>query len=116
MKRRSIGFFFFSSRRRHTRLTCDWSSDVALPIFHEFGPCPIHRRSFEAVVPPVRKIGDGLGKGRIHGVSADAVRFRSLCVGGRLEERRVGKEFRWAVEWQRVESKRRGEWGCGARA
>src|SRR4051812_9487639 len=21
-------FFFFSSRRRHTRLTCDWSSDV----------------------------------------------------------------------------------------
>src|SRR5438477_11780276 len=25
----STGFsFFFSSRRRHTRLTCDWSSDV----------------------------------------------------------------------------------------
>src|SRR6266571_3058795 len=22
------GMFFFSSRRRHTRLTCDWSSDV----------------------------------------------------------------------------------------
>src|SRR5690242_21036227 len=21
-------FFFFSSRRRHTRLTCDWTSDV----------------------------------------------------------------------------------------
>src|SRR5690242_21227755 len=21
-------YFFFSSRRRHTRLTCDWSSDV----------------------------------------------------------------------------------------
>src|SRR6266480_5620500 len=25
---RIIFFFFFSSRRRHTRLTCDWSSDV----------------------------------------------------------------------------------------
>src|SRR6266480_5223100 len=25
---RLIIFFFFSSRRRHTRLTCDWSSDV----------------------------------------------------------------------------------------
>src|SRR6266571_7845001 len=25
---REILFFFFSSRRRHTRLTCDWSSDV----------------------------------------------------------------------------------------
>src|SRR5690242_21942080 len=24
----SLFFFFFSSRRRHTRLTCDWSSDV----------------------------------------------------------------------------------------
>src|SRR5690242_11666652 len=23
-----MGMFFFSSRRRHTRLTCDWSSDV----------------------------------------------------------------------------------------
>src|SRR5690242_21259795 len=24
----TCSFFFFSSRRRHTRLTCDWSSDV----------------------------------------------------------------------------------------
>src|SRR5438309_8913174 len=24
--------FFFSSRRRHTRWNCDWSSDVCLPI------------------------------------------------------------------------------------
>src|SRR6266571_5917522 len=24
----TLVFFFFSSRRRHTRLTCDWSSDV----------------------------------------------------------------------------------------
>src|SRR2546430_10551885 len=23
-----FGFFFFSSRRRHTRFDCDWSSDV----------------------------------------------------------------------------------------
>src|SRR2546427_9321805 len=26
------GIFFFSSRRRHTRFDCDWSSDGALPI------------------------------------------------------------------------------------
>src|SRR5256886_10097915 len=25
--------FLFSSRRRHTRFDCDWSSDVCLPIF-----------------------------------------------------------------------------------
>src|SRR5256886_11581498 len=29
MGRRLVGaFFFFSSRRRHTRFDCDWSSDV----------------------------------------------------------------------------------------
>src|SRR6266480_5980997 len=28
MRRCLSFFFFFSSRRRHTRLTCDWSSDV----------------------------------------------------------------------------------------
>src|SRR5256886_15752186 len=28
MRVRSSGFFFFSSRRRHTRFDCDWSSDV----------------------------------------------------------------------------------------
>src|SRR5580698_11330250 len=34
-------FFFFSSRRRHTRLTCDWSSDVCssdLGIWQTFVP------------------------------------------------------------------------------
>src|SRR4051812_49446218 len=30
-------FFFFSSRRRHTRLTCDWSSECALPICSRAG-------------------------------------------------------------------------------
>src|SRR5688572_32337995 len=47
--------FFFSSRRRHTRFDCDWSSDVALPISAEAGgyrrgsrstlgrrTCPLH--------------------------------------------------------------------------
>src|SRR5690242_17098168 len=27
-------YFFFSSRRRHTRLTCDWSSDVCSSDLH----------------------------------------------------------------------------------
>src|SRR5689334_24442170 len=29
----SVIWFFFSSRRRHTRWNCDWSSTCALPIF-----------------------------------------------------------------------------------
>src|SRR6266498_922459 len=33
-------FFFFSSRRRHTRCGRDWSSDVSLPIWEDrAGPC-----------------------------------------------------------------------------
>src|SRR5690348_18312990 len=33
--------FFFSSRRRHTRWTGDWSSDVALPISGSAGATPV---------------------------------------------------------------------------
>src|SRR5256885_14126380 len=35
--------FFFSSRRRHTRLQGDWSSDVcSSDLFQEFGPAGFH--------------------------------------------------------------------------
>src|SRR5256886_10346747 len=30
--RNRVDGFFFSSRRRHTKFDCDWSSDCALPI------------------------------------------------------------------------------------
>src|SRR6267142_1169890 len=52
-------FFFFSSRRRHTRLTCDWSSDVCSSDLHpgfrgwsaraagDAARGPEHRESFE---------------------------------------------------------------------
>src|SRR5690242_14774165 len=33
-------FFFFSSRRRHTRLTCDWSSDVCSSDLSSPTSCP----------------------------------------------------------------------------
>src|SRR5688572_33219270 len=36
---RWIVFFFFSSRRRHTRFDCDWSSDVCSSDLL-FGPTP----------------------------------------------------------------------------
>src|SRR4051812_3235758 len=35
-------FFFFSSRRRHTRLTCDWSSDVCSSDLLFFDPAKLH--------------------------------------------------------------------------
>src|SRR4051812_50001107 len=34
-------FFFFSSRRRHTRLTCDWSSDVCSSDLGPLGPAVV---------------------------------------------------------------------------
>src|SRR5205807_7889722 len=33
--------FFFSSRRRHTRLQGDWSSDVCLPICMDYQTTPV---------------------------------------------------------------------------
>src|SRR5690242_4508717 len=35
-ERNFLHFFFFSSRRRHTRLTCDWSSDVCSSDLKQF--------------------------------------------------------------------------------
>src|SRR2546427_5325682 len=32
--------FFFSSRRRHTRFDCDWSSDVCSSDLHDLGTAP----------------------------------------------------------------------------
>src|SRR2546427_8966464 len=40
-------FFFFSSRRRHTRFDCDWSSDVCssdLPVVHVPNRAHVHMR------------------------------------------------------------------------
>src|SRR6516162_11066331 len=65
--------FFFSSRRRHTRLQGDWSSDGALPIF-----CPTRRT-------PVRFHQSFTHRSPIQRQPAGMIRS---------EERRVGKEWR----------------------
>src|SRR5690242_21524520 len=67
-------FFFFSSRRRHTRLTCDWSSDVCSS---DLGTSDLDRQVGGAA--PL-DLGD-----------RDAL---LLELGPRSEERRVGKECR----------------------
>src|SRR2546430_9393539 len=57
------GFFFFSSRRRHTRFDCDWSSDVCSSDLDEVECdgvallCPGSRNSHQ-------KCGDGDGDNR----------------------------------------------------
>src|SRR5256886_10846640 len=91
-----IFVFFFSSRRRHTRFDCDWSSDVCssdlgdhtlwaltlrLAAGHvDFRPPP-EREGPQRVIP--RRLGFG---DRPVGLREGAVE--------RSEERRVGKECR----------------------
>src|SRR5690242_21468918 len=83
-------FFFFSSRRRHTRLTCDWSSDVCSSdlVVEVVSSGDARRVTFQAeraLAPYLAKKGS---------VCIDGV---SLTIN-RSEERRVGKECRsrWA--------------------
>src|SRR5438309_10580885 len=85
-------FFFFSSRRRHTRWNCDWSSDV----------CSSDLRRERLRVDRADEADDRLvgvpGEARVRGVGRrrrDGVE-RDGRSGGvdRSEERRVGKECR----------------------
>src|SRR5438477_5782856 len=70
-------FFFFSSRRRHTRLTCDWSSDVCSSDLKDLRvlPAPLRPEDLSARDTD----GERQAEGRVH---------------ARSEERRVGKECR----------------------
>src|SRR2546430_13705951 len=71
--------FFFSSRRRHTRFDCDWSSDVC------FRSETLDRMNASEFL-------------RSHGASPGAVALLGVgyldFIGDRSEERRVGKECR----------------------
>src|SRR5689334_24225927 len=94
--------FFFSSRRRHTRWNCDWSSDVCssdLPLLADLdvragGQAHVEGEAREAVL--------------LVGGNAAAVAIALLAghaVGGlRSEERRVGKECR--SRWSRYHYKK----------
>src|SRR5688572_31564316 len=87
--------FFFSSRRRHTRFDCDWSSDVCSSDLRIVFAAPeeftysLNGRLY------LRQVDDPGGKWQKLGGDFDA----DLSIGfWRSEERRVGKDrkFRWA--------------------
>src|SRR2546430_3131627 len=91
-------FVFFSSRRRHTRFDCDWSSDVCssdllrrayLDVIGLL-PTPDETRAFLAngdLRKRERLIDSLLERGEF-------VDFWAMKWGDRSEERRVGKECR----------------------
>src|SRR5256886_12020294 len=89
--------FFFSSRRRHTRFDCDWSSDVCssdLP-----SRCPVvdvlDRRlavaELGAAQPHLKALGIAIGR---LAIKQQRQPFSMREIGSRSEERRVGKECR----------------------
>src|SRR5439155_3186293 len=81
----SYSYFFFSSRRRHTRWPRDWSSDVCSSDLQK-----IEVREPGAALPHFNLLVQGRAAERGHGMAAE---YRS-------EERRVGKECRsrWSAE------------------
>src|SRR5690606_41205853 len=89
----SLLFFFFSSRRRHTRFSRDWSSTCALPIFtktarvDDRAACLRPRKRHAE-----KKIVFGRSKHQA-AVSRVSVTTR-ISLPPRSEERRVGKECR----------------------
>src|SRR5436190_2968604 len=102
-------FFFFSSRRRHTRPLCDWSSDVCssdLVLHASERWLELYRghglRAFpsgdEAVLDPRRFSLEGRA---IRKVRQSVGRLERAGFGFRVrsEERRVGKEgcLRWST-------------------
>src|SRR2546429_4335200 len=90
-------FFFFSSRRRHTRCSRDWSSDVCSsdlgllePLWqisrtlHRSGRCA--EKLVQASGQSKESSAERLGRATSFG--------EDKCVWWRSEERRVGKECR----------------------
>src|SRR5256885_13181758 len=95
----SIFVFFFSSRRRHTRLQGDWSSDVCSSDLNDLGGGGLDDRGV------ARDASSGIESGLSDGGNAVAVGYGRLPAGStgseglaRSEERRVGEECRsrWA--------------------
>src|SRR2546430_4353553 len=88
--------FFFSSRRRHTRFDCDWSSDVCSSDLYS------NAAWWRGEVRPTR--GHGRAPAAVRGRSgsqtavlrpgAEARMTASARTSYRSEERRVGKECR----------------------
>src|SRR2546426_5301801 len=92
----SCVFFFFSSRRRHTRLQGDWSSDVCS------SDLPRRRESRRSPPPSCRRRRAGAAGSRRSSPGTYPIGRQSSGPGchasraplSRSEERRVGKECR----------------------
>src|SRR2546426_2326117 len=86
-----LSVFFFSSRRRHTRLQGDWSSDVCSSDLLAVGRCPATEKARRVL--SVSAIPTTPGASVASALGSEAAIGRRL-IASRSEERRVGKECR----------------------
>src|SRR5256886_5308052 len=91
-----VSFFFFSSRRRHTRFDCDWSSDVCSSDLktHKLPSIAHMQIRAGAVGITCQKLGEAEV---MAAAGLDDILISFPLVGpqkARSEERRVGKECR----------------------
>src|SRR5262249_57366178 len=91
--------FFFSSRRRHTRLVSDWSSDVcSSDLLAAFD-------GFDGLYHVAGGSGRRWGDGPLHEITDEGWRKTLELNLNRSEERRVGKEGRCG--WGRSHEKKK---------
>src|SRR2546430_12218073 len=88
--------FFFSSRRRHTRFDCDWSSDV----------CSSDLQPDLAEGLPLREVGRGAGDDRVE-VERIALRFGQRLPAARRAAVEVSLLRRAAVKIGRASCRER---------
>src|SRR5688572_31423038 len=103
-----VCFFFFSSRRRHTRFDCDWSSDVCSSdlLADVDGLELAHLVAVHDARHDVRPHEDAVVREDVDRRQHLQGRDReALSVGVRSEERRVGKECR--SRWEAYNLKER---------
>src|SRR5688500_20158201 len=104
--------FFFSSRRRHTRLQGDWSSDVCSSDLHSQILVIPFTSSSELTKCLPSGVKDSSPTAECPGSDARFFHVNTSKNTIRSEERRVGKECRsreWAQRYKANEKRDRGE-------
>src|SRR5690348_17402805 len=103
--------FFFSSRRRHTRWTGDWSSDVCSSDLLAIETITLSTAPTGGKEQKKARSDDGRDAGAAGGSGTPGATVKAAttpppAVFSRSEERRVGKECRtrWATESRRKTS------------
>src|SRR5207245_3604631 len=107
-------FFFFSSRRRHTRCYRDWSSDVCSSDLSSgwmrkastFGCDSLRSQKSPSHSTVRNSLSGGSLKNTATSVTRRAIRLPVRKRNGRSEERRVGKEWRTRGAQEREQATR----------